>query len=47
MFGHTILHAGIMCVFSVVIYLVSVSAKVKFYILSRDLVDDLHVDKSA
>ncbi len=46
MFGHTILQAGIMCVFSIVIYLVSVSAKVKFYILSRDLVDDLHVDKS-
>lgn len=46
MFGHTIMETAIMCTFSILIYLVSVSAKTKFYTLSRDLVVKLNTDKT-
>jgi hypothetical protein len=46
MYNHTIIHTAVMCTFSFIVYLISVSAKTKFYLLSRDLVVKLNSDKT-
>lgn len=44
MMRHTIIHTGFVLTISLALYLSSVSAKARFYMLSRDLVRDLSSD---
>lgn len=45
MLGHAFLHAGVILMFSLALYFISVSTKARFYVLSRDLVATTGINK--